>query len=182
MSILLDAAAAATDIRDIHGPIHMPGPTPWLLYAACVLAAPLLGWAARAIARRLRARARVLTPYELAKDRLAAADASLDQQRPDEFAEEVSGAVRQYVERRFAVRATQRTSEEFLAELLTRADVAPLLAAKRPELSHFLETCDLAKYAARSLHRETMQALSLAARRFIDAAEQTTTVPTGATS
>ena len=108
----------------------------------------------------------------------SAADASLDKQAPDEFAEQVSGALRRYIEARFALPVTQRTSEEFLTDLLTRADISPLLAAKRPELGHFLEICDLAKFAARSLHQETMRALISSARSFIDAAEQ----PTGASS
>ena len=180
MSVWLNAAAAAADIRDIRGPIHLPDQAPWLAYALCVLAAPLIWWAARSLVKRLRAAEKVLSPYELAKARLAEADANLDRQKPDDFAEQVSGAVRHYVEARFALPVTHRTSEEFLSELLTRNDVSPLLAAKRSELSHFLETCDLAKFAARSLHRDAMQALSAAARRFIDAAEQAP--PAGAVS
>lgn len=179
MSIWLNGAAAAADIRDIRGPIQLSEQTPWLMYALLAMATPLLLWAVRWLQRKLRARSKVLSPYELAKARLNAADAQLDQQRPAEFAEQVSGALRHYIEARFALPVTHRTSEEFLSELLTRADVSPLLAAKRPELGQFLEICDLAKFAARSLRRETMQALSAAARRFIDAAEQS---PTGATS
>ncbi|HET8938569.1 MAG TPA: DUF4381 family protein [Polyangiales bacterium] len=178
MSILLNGAAAAADIRDIHGPMHVPEPTPWLTYALLVLAAPLLFWSVRWIRRELRARVKPLSPYQLAQASLAAADASIDNQAPDAFAEQVSGAVRRYIEARFALPVTHRTSEEFLTDLLTRADVSPLLAAKRPELGHFLEICDLAKFAARSLRRETMRALISSARSFIDAAER----PTGATS
>lgn len=186
MNLLLSAASAAAnvpDIRDIRGPINLPEPTPWLVYLAGGLAALLLLWAAFRLTRRWRARVSKQSAYQLAKARLEAAHASLDQKvedsqpAPDAFAEQVSGAVRQYIEARFALPVTQRTSEEFLSELLTRADVSPLLASKRPELSHFLETCDLAKFAARSLQRETMRALSAAALRFIEAAEH---APAGA--
>lgn len=179
MSVWLNAAAAAADIRDIRGPISVPPQTPWLVYALCVLAAPLLWWALRRSSHWLRARRRVPTAYELAKARLASADAHMEQQKPDAFAEQVSNAVRHYVEARFELPVTHRTSEEFLSELLAREDVSPVLLSKRGELSEFLETCDLAKFAARSLQRETMRALSSAARRFIDAAE---TAPTGASS
>lgn len=179
MSVWLNAAAATADIRDIRGPIHLPAPTPWLLYAACALAAPLLLWTGLRLSRWLRARTKTPSAYELARARLAAADATLDQQKPDAFAEQVSAAVRQYIESRFALPATHRTSEEFLSDLLTRPDISPVLASRRPELSSFLETCDLAKFAARSLHRETMHALSAAAQRFLDAAEQ---APAGASS
>ena len=77
--------------------------------------------------------------------------------------------MRHYVEARFAVRAAHRTTEEFLSELLDSADSQ--LASYRQELSRFLGTCDIAKFAGRDLPHELRRELCSDAMRFVDAAE-----------
>jgi hypothetical protein len=170
MSVLALAASATDDIRDIRGPIAPPEWSPWLLYVGLLLALCACAWLAR---RALRTRRRQpLTPYARARQQLMAADPRQSPSPPDVFAERVSLAVREYVEARFELPATHRTSEEFLADLL----VSEALAPQRPLLSGFLQACDLAKFAGRTLQREAMNELHAAALHFIEAVE---TAPTG---
>lgn len=171
MNVLALAVSAADDIRDIRGPIALPEWRPWLSYAGLVLGLCACAWLVR---RAFRARRqRPLTPYARAKQQLMAADPRSATSPPDVFAERVSLAVREYVEARFELPATHRTSEEFLSDLLGSESLAP----QRPLLSGFLQTCDLAKFAGRTLQHEAMHELHAAALQFIEAVE---TAPAGA--
>jgi hypothetical protein len=173
VSVLARAVSATDDIRDIRGPIALPQWWPWLMYVGVALALCACGWLLwRALRRRKQ---RPLTPYARARQQLMAADPLQSSSPPDVFAERVSLAVREYVEARFELPATHRTSEEFLSDLLGSDSLAP----QRPLLSGFLQTCDLAKFAGRTLQREAMHELHAAALHFIEAVE---TAPAGAKS
>jgi hypothetical protein len=78
----------------------------------------------------------------------------------------VSDIVRGYVEARFNVHATQRTTPEFLRDCLTQ--VGPALQAHEQSLSEFLKFCDLAKFARWSLSGGEMQGLLASARHFVE--------------
>lgn len=164
---LLDATLAGDDIRDIRGPVAVPEPLPWLLLLTLALLVVAL---AAGVARLLRyLRNRRPTPYQLAKLHLFEAAERADSESADLLAEQVSSAVRHYVEARFAIRAAHRTTEEFLSELLASADTQ--LSSYREELSRFLGTCDIAKFAGRNLPGELRRELCSDAMRFVDAAE-----------
>jgi hypothetical protein len=160
------ASATPSDIRDIRGPIAIGND--WLLPAAIaagvVLLALLLAWAIRRWRRRPRT-IRVPPPEEIALDRLNAARALLDPARAREFASAVTGAVRFYLEARFGVAAPRRTTEEFLHDLLARADVA--LAGHQPLLEDLLRRNDLVKFARAPLATSEMQAMLDTAIRFV---------------
>jgi hypothetical protein len=88
----------------------------WFWYAV----AGALSWPARLCHlascawRRSRRRERVLTTSELALQRLEAKSALMQPQTAREFGIAASDIVREYIEKRFNVTATQRTTEEFL--------------------------------------------------------------------
>jgi hypothetical protein len=82
-----------------------------------------------------------------------------------DFGIAVSDIVREYIERRFDVVATQRTTEEFLQDLLKSADES--LACHRPLLSEFLQQCDLVKFADLSPAPQMMESLWQSARAFV---------------
>jgi hypothetical protein len=161
--------AAGEDIRDIRGPIAFAPGSPWPLYIGAAALLGLAIWFGFQLWRRRRARP--ASPYERARAQLLAAVPDPQTQPADLFAERVSGAVREYVEARFELPATHRTSEEFLSDLLVREGLAPQLVEQRPTLAAFLHTCDFAKFAGRTLHGEAMRSLRAAALQFIDAAE-----------
>jgi len=157
-------AEAAEDIRDIRGPKFMF--PPWLL-PAVIAGAVLLAFGALGLRRwlRRRRRPRVLLPFEIALQRLEEMRALMQPDDAREFSIAVSDVVRRYIEERFGVTATHRTTEEFLRDLLESSH-APL-ARHRALLSDFLQQCDLVKFAGMSLTLQNMESLHHSARAFV---------------
>jgi Domain of unknown function (DUF4381) len=161
------SAVPTDDIRDIRGP--KPLASPWLVWAligagilAVLLAFALWMWIKR------RRRAPEMPDFAVALGRLEAARALMQPGRGREFSIEVSGIVREYIERRFNVMAAHRTTHEFLHDLVQSAD--PSLAAHRDLLGEFLQSCDLAKFGGWNLSTAQMDTMLEGARRFIQSA------------
>jgi uncharacterized protein DUF4381 len=159
----LSAAPVVEDIRDIRGPKYLLPDWLWsaLLGGALLLALSIYGlwrW------RRSRA-ARVLLPHEIALQRLEEIAALMSPARAREFSIAVSDIIRLYIEQRFNVTATRRTTEEFLRDLLNSSDAA--LARHQGLLGEFLHQCDFVKFAALSLTQQNMESLRQSARAFV---------------
>jgi len=161
------AAAAlgpAEDIRDIRGPKFV---WPWWLVPALLASVALLavagygGW--RWWQRRHRPRA--LLPFEVALERLEEIRALMQPATARPFSTAVSDIVRRYIELRFDVTATHRTTEEFLRDLLETSKSS--LRRHRALLSEFLHQCDLVKFAGISLTLQNMESLHSSARVFV---------------
>jgi hypothetical protein len=157
------AATATTPERTIvvtsvvagHGEdIEAPGepfeaPLPWRWIAVGALLA--IGAGACFVWWRRRApsapRQRVLSPHEHALaelERLRTASRRSEAE-VEAFYVAVSQVLRVYIERRFHLRAPERTTEEFLRDL--EASDGPI-RRHRLELERFLAQCDLVKFAA----------------------------------
>jgi Domain of unknown function (DUF4381) len=150
------------DIRDIRGPISvLPGwVTPALIAAVVILAAVIYGfwrW-------RRKRRARALLPYEIALQRLEAIRALMQPADARAFTTAASDIVRGYIEQRFDIVVTRRTTEEFLRDLDTAGSP---LAKYRSQLGDFLQQCDFVKFAAMSLMPRDMELLLDSARAFV---------------
>jgi hypothetical protein len=156
--------AASEDIRDIRGPkFVLPAWFfPALLAGGALLAVGVYGawrW------QRRRRRPRALLPFEVALRRLAEIRVLMSPASAREFSIAVSDIVRSYIEQRFDVIATQRTTEEFLHDLLESSN--PSLARHRALLSQFLHQCDLVKFAGMSLTLQSMESLHQSACAFV---------------
>jgi hypothetical protein len=165
MAVSWSTAHGAEDIRDIRAPPPAAPAWVWPALVAAGLAAAaatFLGW--RAWRRR---RERALTPLARALAELSAARALMQPASADQFSVTVSGIVRRYIEQRFAVRATQRTSEEFLREILAAPEHA--LASHRAQLAEFLQQCDLAKFSGQPLTPQNLEAIHTSAGDFVRA-------------
>jgi hypothetical protein len=156
--------SSGPDIRDIRAPYLIPADwrVPVLAGAAVVVLLALLWWGWR----RLRARQppltllqRTLQQLEATRTLMAAGDARA-------FAMAVSDVVRAYVEARFNVLATQRTTAEFLRDCL--AQMGSALQAHEQALGDFLNYCDLAKFARWSLNGQEMQGMLASAQHFVE--------------
>lgn len=158
------AAAAADDIRDIRGPRFV---WPWWLLPAIVVGAVLLAGLGLLAWRwwRRRRRPRALLPFEVALERLEAIRPLMQPASAREFSTAVSDIVRGYIEQRFDVIATHRTTEEFLRDLLDSSQAS--LVGHRARLSEFLHQCDLVKFAGISLTPQNMESLHASARAFV---------------
>ena len=163
--------APSEDIRDIRGPRNI-SPT-WLVPAllAGAVALAIAGYAAWR--KKRRPVPRTLEPFEIALQRLEEIRTLLDPSSVREFSIAISDIVRQYIEARFKVTATHRTTEEFLHDLLAASNESlaaqrnDTLAAHRNLLEAFLNQCDLAKFAGVSLSRQILESLHESARRFV---------------
>jgi hypothetical protein len=159
----LNAAPVAEDIRDIRGPKYIlpDWVLPALIGGAVLIALSIYGlwrW------RRRRA-APVLLPHEIALRRLEDIRTLMQPARAREFSTAVSDIVRGYIEQKFDVTATRRTTEEFLRELLESSNAS--LARHRGLLGEFLQQCDFVKFAALSLTLQNMESLRQSARAFV---------------
>ena len=156
--------SSAPDIHDIHPPYLIPQDwrVPALIGTAVVLALLLawFGW------RWLRARHPQLTLVQRTLLKLAATRPLMQGGDAQAFSVAVSDVVRGYVEERFDVHATQRTTPEFLRDCLTQ--VGSVLQTHEQSLSDFLQFCDLAKFARWSLSGEEMQGLLTSAWQFVE--------------
>ena len=166
---VLPEGEVAVELRPARGALaELEGPWlrrhwPWLAGAGlgvAALAAGVVVWL-----RRAEQRAR-LTAFDRAVARLERLQrAGLpDQSGMDAWYVELSDIVRRYIEERFALRAPEQTTEEFLQE----AGRSALSGPHRELLSVFLETCDRVKFARyHPGQRESRQALD-EARRFLE--------------
>jgi hypothetical protein len=164
---LLPAAAvaqSAEDIRDIRGPKAVSAY--WVLPAALAAAIAIalclyVVWSRR---HRLTAR-RELSLSEQTLQRLDGIRPLMRPESAREFGIAASELIRDYIEKRFAVVALQRTTEEFLQALLQSPHAA--LVRHRLLLADFLQQCDFVKFAGNSLAVTDMEPLFQSARRFV---------------
>ena len=156
--------SSAPDIRDIRAPYLIPAD--WrvavLIGTAVLLLLALLwlGW------RTWRNRPPQLTLLQRTLQRLEATRALMAAGDARAFAVAVSDVVRTYVEERFQVLATQRTTAEFLRDCLNQMGSA--LQTHEQALGEFLRFCDLAKFARWSLNGQEMQGMLASAQHFVE--------------
>jgi hypothetical protein len=157
------APSSQEDIRDIRGPqfVLPAGLLPAIIAGAALIA---LGIYVFWRVRRNR-RARILLPYEMALQQLEDIRALMQPASARQFSTAVSDIVRRYIEQRFEITVTRRTTEEFLRDLLAAADAS--LARHQSLLGEFLHQCDFVKFAAISLTLQNMESLRQSARVFV---------------
>lgn len=141
----------AEDIRDIKMPVSLPENIARIL-AAIGLALGALGGAAAAVwyIRERRRRREAMKPprpaYEIALEELEALRrmALVGQGKVKEYYIMLSDIVRRYIERRFAIKAKEQTTQEFLSGV---AHDAALSDDAKKIIAEFLAACDMVKFA-----------------------------------
>lgn len=147
-------------IADIEDVVDMPKPPSdwplWTLGGCAVTGAVIIAWLYLR-RRRIQELVRIFKPaHEIAYARLKALvkDDPVAAGRIKEFYERISDILRHYIEHRFDLRAPERTTEEFLAELAL-ADV--LGETDKKMLEEFLTHCDLVKFAKHNPTHQQIQ-------------------------
>jgi hypothetical protein len=146
------------------------GGTRWILILSVIGAAVVLGIGSLFLWRMMRVRRRIAikqNAYDEAVGKLRSLEArgAPAAEQADTWFVELSAIVRNYLERRYDIRAPELTTEEFL-QVASRAP--ELTAAHRAQLSQFLERCDRVKFAGyRPETNESIDTLA-AARAFIE--------------
>lgn len=167
---LLGEDRARLSIEDIEDVVEMPRESSlwwvWVLLAVCIVGAA----GAWLLLRRKRAMEliRIFRPaHEVAYARLRALvkEDLLKAGRVKEFYERISSILRHYIEDRFDLRAPERTTEEFLAEL-ARSDL--LGVGDKDSLGEFLTHCDLVKFAKHHPTNEQIQRTFDLVKKFIE--------------
>ncbi len=156
---LLGQERAELVIADIEGVLEMPRKSSlrwiWILCTAGVIVAVGVWLYLRR--KRVEELVRIFSPaHEIAYVRLRALvkDDLIAAGRIKEFYERISDILRHYIEHRFDLRAPERTTEEFLAELA----VTDILAGPdKRDIGEFLKHCDLVKFAKYNPTTEQIQ-------------------------
>ena len=161
--------SSVTDIRDIKPPIEISDGWTWLwqlLILLAIAAAAFLLWRWWKN-RKLNI---VLPPpvpaHIRAKQKLAEALKLITQPKP--FVIAVSDTARTYLEERFNIHASERTTEEFLREL---AGTKLLLPEQKESLGNFLASCDLVKFAKYEPGENELRGLHSSALRLVEETE-----------
>ena len=153
---LLGEQRAELKIDDIEDVLEMPKPASfaWLWALGVVAVIAIAGLWLYLRRKRVKELVRIFKPaHELAYERLRilVKEDLIGAGRIKEFYERISDILRHYIEHRFSLRAPERTTEEFLAEL---ANTEALPVSQKQRLGEFLQHCDLVKFAK---HNPTMQ-------------------------
>lgn len=169
--------------RDIRGPLDLPARplTAWEWTAviggalAAIAIATLLAWF---VLIRVRRPAPPVPPeiWALEELRRLSVEGELAAGRDAYY--RVSEIVRAYIERKFAIAASEMTTEEFLRAVSTERFAAgdarvrrlalAILRRDLPTLREFLEACDLVKYAALPAGEGQFQHAIGVARNFVE--------------
>lgn len=141
------ATPAPVEIRDIAPPIDVFPYPPWMVATAIAIAVILLGLVIWFIVSLIRRRPSPLPPSatEIALRELEKLRSKAGESEPYGFSVAVSDVLRTFISNaKFSLPATRQTSPEFLAaisgsKLFSESD--------RTLLGHFLEKCDMIKFA-----------------------------------
>lgn len=166
--VLAGEEATSATIRPIRRPLEeFLGPSLWQMYWWAFIGGPLLLCALVALLLWRRGRKAVqISPYERASVALGLLEAQglPDDEKRDAWYVDLSSIVRRYLEDRFALRAPELTTEEFLRV----AQRSVLISSEHKTLlSSFLADCDRVKFAGYAPGEEESLSVLAAARRFL---------------
>jgi hypothetical protein len=160
------SAVPVEDIRDIRGPRSAlalaQSPEALAAFGLILLAATGYGvwrW------RRRRLRLPALTASELALLQLEQARGVMRPATAREFGGVVSDIVRSFIEVQLRLTVTQRTTQEFLQDLMGSSSNP--LAQQTPLLAAFLQQSDMIKFAGDSVTLQTLESLLQGARQLV---------------
>jgi hypothetical protein len=161
------ATPAPPEIHDIAPPIDVFPYPPWMVATAIALAAVLLGLIVWFIVSWIRRRpaAPPPTPTAVALRELEKLRARVKEIEPYGFSFAVSDVLRTFISTaKFRLPATRQTSPEFLAAI---ADSQLFTEGDRSLLGHFLEKCDMIKFARMEATHEDNSELVESALAFV---------------
>ena len=152
------------DIKDIKGPIYLYQVN-WALIVAIVSIIGIL-ILLFIIYRKIIKRRPVRLPHETALEELEAIRGFLAKAGDvKEYYVRVSDCIRHYIERAFALKAPEMTTEEFLNSLRDSASLSP---EQKGLLKSFLNACDLVKFAKYLPPSSEIEAVFTAAKKFVE--------------
>ncbi len=169
-SLLAEDAGTTPELRDIEEPLEPPIPLEWKLggaLAVLLLLGAFVWWKwLRKAQVAAEPPAPPIPPGQAALARLDALYASEVLEAGDyrQFHFELSDILREYIERRFSLRAQEQTTDEFLAGLPNQR---VFNAEQQLLLQDFLRRSDLVKFAKYAPQAEQSREAAEACRKFV---------------
>ncbi len=168
VSSVLPPTLGEQDLEPIAGPVGLPSRRGLWIGGGAAAAAVLAAGAVLLLVRRRGRRIPARRPPGSGEAALAELEELLARGLAErglfrEFYQGLSDLARRYVERRYAIRAPERTTEEFLRE----AQDSPALSGHSDLLRSFLMHCDLVKFARLEPQPAEVAAAVEACRSFI---------------
>jgi len=161
----------SNEIRDVKPPVDWPESFLWpwgilLIMGTLILTGSLCWWLYQK--RKLKALSlKSKTPWELAHERLRSLEqnglGTLEELKA--FYVALSAIVRRYMEERFAIRAPEMTTEEFLNYLRASPDLNP---QQKETFKNFLNACDMVKFARYGPTEKEARESLLLAKKLVD--------------
>jgi hypothetical protein len=165
----LDKAGPNIQMRDIKEPVGLPLAINKYIILAGLLLLVVLGLSAGYFLKKNKEEKIIpkKPAHEIAYEQLEQLREKdyIGQARIKEYYTEISDIIRRYLENRFALRAPEMTTEEFLA---SARDAAELISEHKNLLKEFLLCCDLVKFAKYAPPLDEINSIFSSAKNFID--------------
>ncbi len=162
------ASAGTATLHDIRGPVSLPDAPDllfWFLIAlAVVIVAALLFFYFRK--RRTKEPLPPL-PHEIALTELDRLHPLMNPAQAQLYADQLAEVLRRYLEARFRIPSTRRTTREFLLDLGNSLPGGNHLEPHQDRLRHCLEQCDLSKFAHYTPGGQNLESMEQAVRDFV---------------
>ncbi|MGL1932134.1 MAG: DUF4381 family protein [Desulfotalea sp.] len=159
------ASQVATDIADIEGPIPLPKPFPYYYFALGLLITVVVILLALFLKKKFQSKNITIPAWEKALNDLQEIEKNTD------FVSASSYILRDYIEKRFSIKFTKQTSEEFLSSLQSMMKKDDLknssLLKEKQWLEQYLQTCDLVKFAGKTPDSTEIKQIKSALESFI---------------
>jgi hypothetical protein len=161
------SAQAPAELHDIYGPVLIPKTVPYgLLAGAAVVLTALALLFYLLYRKRKKPLPPVVPPWEKALGEIRALKKHLNPGESLLYLDGISRILRTYIESRFEVRSTSRTTGEFLSGLEFRTDI-PELKNYREELRNCLQKADMAKFAHHGAPRSELETIEQSVVSFV---------------
>ncbi len=157
-------------LRDIQPPLPLPEEPVYMVYflaiVAIILIAALVYW----LFRRKNKAVRFPAAHETALAALSRARQTMSVEQGVQYATDVSGILRKYIEERFCIQASRQTTREFFDSITERTDRGTDIFSRehRSRLKECLRECDMAKFARCTPDIQSMEKMESAVRDFIE--------------
>ena len=157
----------AMELYDIYGVVPTRASVPYLYIIVGALLVLLLGALAYWFYKRKKRApfAPVIPPWERALTELEAAKMFQNSSQGRLYMDRASQILRDYIEQRFAIKTTRKTTREFLYGLGGQSDSE--LSNYRVELQRCLEQADMAKFAHQIQDEENLVMMEQAVSTFV---------------
>ncbi len=158
----------AVQLHDIYPPVELPTPVPTWLWCAVAGALVAIALLIAYLVKRSKQKAYVPppSPEVVALSALEQARPLFDRGAYSQYAEELSTILRRYLEVKFQLYSTRRTSTELLS--LLKIQTNPIVLQSRDLIAELLLQADMAKFAKQTPDADSLLTLASGLIRLIN--------------